>query len=69
MQGRAEAPSRQVMEHPDAAIAHASAQPAVGAPAVGFDHPTILRGSTAHFSVYYADSLGQDGITIADGVL
>jgi hypothetical protein len=35
----------------------------------GFDYPTVLRGSTPHFNVYYDPSLGADGATIADGVL
>jgi len=39
------------------------------APQVGFVYPTILRGSTAHFNVYYDPSLGVNGQTIADGVL
>ena len=40
-------------------------------PRVGFDYPNvILRGTTAHFSVYYdPDSLGVNGPVIADGVL
>jgi hypothetical protein len=63
---------RQVFEHPDNAIAHAS-QPttdiAAAAPQVGFDYPATQRGATAHFVVYYDPSLGADGITIADGVL
>ena len=37
--------------------------------AVGFDFPTTLRGSTAHFNVYYDPSLGANGQTLADGVL
>jgi hypothetical protein len=37
---------------------------------VGFDFPATLRGSTAHFNVYYDDTtLGSTGATIADGVL
>ena len=39
------------------------------APRVGFDYPTTLRGSTAHFNVYYDPALGANGPTIADGVL
>jgi hypothetical protein len=39
------------------------------APRVGFDYPTTLRGSTAHFNVYYDPALGANGATIADGVL
>jgi len=39
------------------------------APRVGFDYPTTLRGSTAHFQVYYDPALGANGPTIADGVL
>ena len=37
--------------------------------AVGFDYPVTLRGSTAHFHIYYDPSLGINGQTIADGVL
>jgi hypothetical protein len=36
---------------------------------VGFDYPATLRGSTAHFDVYYDPGLGGNGQTIADGVL
>jgi hypothetical protein len=57
------------MEHPDAAIAPATATAPPGAPPVGFDYPATLRNSTAHFNVYYANALGQAGITIADAVL
>jgi hypothetical protein len=38
-------------------------------PAVGFDYPVTLRGSTANFTVYYNPSLGANGPIIADGVL
>jgi hypothetical protein len=36
---------------------------------LGFDYPATLRGSTAHFNVYYDPSLGGNGPTIADAVL
>lgn len=37
---------------------------------VGFDYPATLRGSTAHFNVYYDNTtLGANGAAIADGVL
>lgn len=35
----------------------------------GFDFASTLRGSTAHFNVYYETSLGAQGQTLADGVL
>ncbi len=35
----------------------------------GFDYPTTLRGSTAHFKVYYDPNLGANGPVIADAVL
>lgn len=39
-------------------------------PRVGFDYPATLRGSTAHFNVYYDDTtLGANGAAIADAVL
>ena len=34
-----------------------------------FDFPATLRGSTAHFHVYYDPALGQPGAAVADGVL
>jgi hypothetical protein len=34
-----------------------------------FDYPATLRGSTAHFNVYSDPGLGDNGQTIADGVL
>src|SRR5215472_10896136 len=39
------------------------------APAMGFDYPATLRGSTANFNVYYDPGLGAGGATIADAVL
>src|SRR5262249_39069696 len=36
---------------------------------VGFDFPTTLQGSTAHFNVYYDPALGTTGQTIAEAVL
>ncbi|MEO7039150.1 MAG: hypothetical protein ABI186_03875, partial [Candidatus Elarobacter sp.] len=40
------------------------------APRVGFDYPATLRGSTAHFNVYYdTTSLPVSGPIIADAVL
>ena len=38
-------------------------------PHAGFDYPATLRGSTAHFKVYYDPALGANGPTIADAVL
>lgn len=35
----------------------------------GFDYPMTLRGSTAHFNVYYDPAMGTNGATVADGVL
>ncbi len=35
----------------------------------GFDYPMTLRGSTAHFHVYYDPAMGANGQAIADGVL
>jgi hypothetical protein len=59
-------PPKHVFEHPGMIIAEAS--PAAQ-PATGFDYPTVLRGSTPHFTVYYDPGLGAAGATIADGVL
>jgi hypothetical protein len=72
--GRREAPAarerlstfKHVLEHPAVAIPEAA--PATS-PKTGFDYPTVLRGSTPHFNVYYDPGLGADGATIADGVL
>ncbi len=64
--------SRQVLEHPDAAIAHATrptTEAPQAAPRTGFDYPATERGTSAHFVVYYDPSLGADGATIADAVL
>ncbi len=35
----------------------------------GFDYASTLRGSTAHFNVYYEPALGATGQMLADGVL
>ena len=52
-----------VFVHPGTQVA-----PSV-APRVGFDYPVTLRGSTAHFNVYYDPSLATSGPVIADAVL
>lgn len=59
-----------IFSHPDreAAVLNRVKQVVPG-PATGFDYPTILKGSTAHFTVYYDPALGAQGQTIADGVL
>jgi hypothetical protein len=53
-----------VLVHPGTSVAVTAA-----APRVGFDYPATLRGSTAHFNVYYNPSLGTGGPVIADAVL
>ena len=58
--------TKHVLEHPSLVIPEAA--PAA-TPQTGFDYPTVLRGSTPHFNVYYDPALGSDGATIADGVL
>jgi hypothetical protein len=58
--------TRHVLEHPAIVIPEAAP---VAVATTGFDYPTVLRGSTPHFNVYYDPSLGVDGATIADGVL
>ena len=60
------AESSQQRRHP--AVVIPAAAPAAS-PKTGFDYPTVLRGSTPHFNVYYDPALGSDGATIADGVL
>jgi hypothetical protein len=47
----------------------AEAEGLAGGAPVGFDFPTVLRGSTTHFHVYYDPGLGAAGQTLADGVL
>jgi hypothetical protein len=59
----ATAPRPHVFAPPGAAVAE------LGAPRVGLDFPTTLRGSTAHFHVYYDPALGANGPVIADAVL
>ena len=73
-EGRSQAPaasgrlssSKHVLEHPAIVIPEAAPAPVAK---TGFDYPTVLRGSTPHFNVYYDPGLGADGATIADSVL
>ena len=58
----------QKRESADFEAAIGSGAPA-GAGVTGFAYPATLRGSTAHFNVYYDPSLGANGPVIADGVL
>ena len=57
--------TKHVFEHPALEISAAAA----ALLPTGFDYPTVLRGSTPHFNVYYDPTLGTDGATLADGVL
>ena len=69
--GMEAAPSApRILRKPDGGIPEHLAERSAPSAGVrtGFDYPSTLRGSTAHFNVYYDPSLGANGPIIADGV-